>query len=69
MGTELRVGVIDSGCSSAQAVQVVGARRFWLEQGQLREGETLPDQLGHGSAVVAGLLRESGPVPLLVAQV
>lgn len=69
MGNELRVGVIDSGCSSAQALDLLGARRFWLEEGQLREGEALPDQLGHGSAVVAGLLRESGPVPLLLAQV
>nr|WP_225777596.1 peptidase S8 and S53 subtilisin kexin sedolisin [Pseudomonas sp. Marseille-Q3773] len=69
MGTDLRVGVIDSGCSLEQGRGLLGARRFWLEDGQLREGEPLPDQLGHGSAVVEALQREAGPVPLLVAQV
>ncbi|OUM36799.1 peptidase S8 and S53 subtilisin kexin sedolisin [Pseudomonas putida] len=69
MGTDLRIGIIDSGCSPEQANGLLAARRFWLEDGQLREGEMLPDQLGHGTAVLAGLQRESGPVPLLVAQV
>ncbi|MGY4527566.1 subtilisin-like serine protease QhpE [Pseudomonas sp. TE21394] len=69
MGTDLRVGVIDSGRSPMQGRGVLGGRRFWLEDGQLREGEPLPDQLGHGSAVVEALQREAGPVPLLVAQV
>lgn len=69
MGTDVRVGIIDSGCSPEQANRLLGARRFWLEDGQLREGEIRPDQLGHGSAVLAGLQREAGPVPLLVAQV
>ena len=69
MGTDVRVGIIDSGCSPEQANGLLGARRFWLEDGQLREGEIRPDQLGHGSAVLAGLQREAGPVPLLVAQV
>ncbi|MBK4995431.1 peptidase S8 [Pseudomonas sp. S37] len=69
MGTDLRVGVIDSGCSLEQASDLLGSRRFWLEDGQLREGAMLPDQLGHGSAVLAALQREAGPVPVLVAQV
>lgn len=69
MGTDLRVGVIDSGCSPEQASLLLGARGFWLEDGQLREGDMLPDQLGHGSAVLAGLQREAGPVPVLLAQV
>lgn len=69
MATEMRVGVIDSGCSPDQANSLLDARRFWLEDGQLREGEILPDQLGHGSAVVAGLQAEAGRVPMLVAQV
>ncbi|MFP3865317.1 peptidase S8 and S53 subtilisin kexin sedolisin [Pseudomonas capeferrum] len=69
MGTDLRMGIIDSGCSPQQASGLLGARRFWLEDGQLREGEMLPDQLGHGSAVLAGLQREAGPMPVLVAQV
>jgi len=61
--------MIDSGCSPEQSSALLGARRFWLEDGQLREGEILPDQLGHGSAVLAGLQREAGPVPVLLAQV
>ncbi|MEX5373760.1 hypothetical protein WCD95_26890, partial [Klebsiella pneumoniae] len=69
MGTDVRVGVIDSGCTPEQASALLGARRFWLEDGQLREGDMLPDQLGHGSAVLAGLQREAGPVPVLLAQV
>ena len=69
MATDVRVGIIDSGCSPEQASGLLGSRRFWLEDGQLREGERLPDLLGHGSAVLAGLRREAGPVPLLVAQV
>lgn len=69
MATELRVGIIDSGCSPEQASDLLDSRRFWLEDGQLREGEMLPDQLGHGSAVLAGLQREAGPVPVLMAQV
>ncbi|HEN8802216.1 S8 family serine peptidase [Pseudomonas sp. CM27] len=69
MGTDLRIGVIDSGCSPEQANGAIDARRFWLEDGQLREGAMLPDQLGHGSAVLASLQRAAGPVPLLVAQV
>ncbi|MCE1006217.1 S8 family serine peptidase [Pseudomonas monteilii] len=69
MGTDVRVGIIDSGCSPEQANGLLAARRFWLEDGQLREGELLPDQLGHGSEVFAGVQREAGPVSLLVAQV
>ncbi|KIY42610.1 peptidase S8 and S53 subtilisin kexin sedolisin [Pseudomonas sp. 10-1B] len=69
MATELRVGIIDSGCSPEQASDLLDSRRFWLEDGQLREGEMLPDQLGHGSAVLTGLQREAGPVPVLMAQV
>ena len=69
MATDVRVGVIDSGCSPHQASYLLQGRRFWLEDGQLREGEMLPDQLGHGSEVVAALQGEGGPVPLLLAQV
>lgn len=69
MATDVRVGVIDSGCSPYQASYLLQGRRFWLEDGQLREGEMLPDQLGHGSEVVAALQGEGGPVPLLLAQV
>lgn len=69
MGAELRVGVIDSGCSPDQAAGLLGARRFWLDDGVLREGEALADQLGHGTAVLARLRREASRVPVLMAQV
>lgn len=69
MGHDVRVGVIDSGCSPAQALCLCAARRFWLEDGVLRDGELQPDRLGHGSAVLARLQAQAGQVPLLVAQV
>ncbi|MNG76133.1 Subtilisin DY [compost metagenome] len=69
MATEVRVGFIDSGCSPAQAQGVVAARRFWLQDGMLHEGEALADQLGHGSAVLGRLLEAAGEVPVLLAQV
>lgn len=55
MGADVRVGVIDSGCSPEQTNGLLDARRFWLEDGQLREGAMLSDELGHGSAVLASL--------------
>lgn len=69
MATEIRLGVVDSGCTPAQAESLGAARRFWLEDGVLREGELQPDRLGHGSAVLARLQEEAGRVPVLLAQV
>lgn len=69
MATELRIGVIDSGCSPEQAATLVAARRFRLEEGVLCEGEPVPDHLGHGSAVLARLQSEAGQLPALMAQV
>ena len=69
MVNEIRVGLVDSGCTPAQAEGMQAARRFWLEDGVLREGELQPDRLGHGSAVLARLHAEAGRVPLLLAQV
>lgn len=69
MVNEQRIGVIDSGCSPEQAATLVAARRFWLEEGMLHEGEPLPDHLGHGSAVLARVRDEACGLPLLVAQV
>ena len=67
MAVDVRVGVIDSGCAPTQAL--VAARRFWLDEGVLCEGELHPDRLGHGSAVLASLQAEAGALPLLLAQV
>ncbi|MFK8333210.1 S8 family serine peptidase [Pseudomonas sp. BJa5] len=69
MMTELCVGVIDTGCSELQAHSLLGGRRFWLEQGMLREGELQADALGHGSAVLGRLLGQAGGVPARMAQV
>lgn len=69
MANKVMVGLIDSGCTAAQARALHGARRFWLEEGMLREGALQSDRLGHGSAVLASLQAEAGRVPLLLAQV
>ncbi|QXH58765.1 subtilisin-like serine protease QhpE [Pseudomonas maumuensis] len=69
MPSELRVGLIDSGCSPAQAAMLLDARRFWLADGVLQEGAVLPDALGHGSAVLERFRSEAGAMPLLLAQV
>ncbi|MDH4581844.1 peptidase S8 and S53 subtilisin kexin sedolisin [Pseudomonas sp. BN415] len=69
MASELAVGIIDSGFAPEQGSRVVLARRFWLEGGELLDGETQPDALGHGSVVLDTLTRPCGPVRLCVAQV
>lgn len=69
MSPDLRIGVIDSGCAPAQAYAVVAGRRFWLEEGAVRDGPLQPDRLGHGSAVLASLQAEADQAPLLLAQV
>jgi hypothetical protein len=69
MATELAIGIIDSGFSPAQGTLVSASRRFWLEGGELHEGDTRPDALGHGSVVLDTLTREAGPLRVCVAQV
>ncbi|MGA4634090.1 subtilisin-like serine protease QhpE [Pseudomonas solani] len=69
MPTEPSIGIIDSGFAPEQAARVALARRFWLEGGELQEGEAQPDILGHGSLVLDTLGRHSGPVRLCMAQV
>ncbi|MBT8764976.1 subtilisin-like serine protease QhpE [Metapseudomonas boanensis] len=69
MAAELRVGIIDSGYAPSQANQVLAARRFWLSEDGLADGEALPDALGHGSAILDTLTRQAGPLELYVAQV
>ncbi|WP_194790656.1 peptidase S8 and S53 subtilisin kexin sedolisin [Pseudomonas sp. UFMG81] len=69
MASELRIGMIDSGCAPGQAAALLQARRFWLADGVLQEGEALPDALGHGSAVLERIRVGAGDTPLLMAQV
>lgn len=69
MNTEVRVGVIDTGFAPRQAENITAARRFWIQQGVLCEGETQADALGHGSQVLNCLLGQGGCGEVLVAQV
>lgn len=69
MTIELAVGLIDSGFAPEQAERVSLSRRFWLEGGELLEGDALPDVLGHGRAVLKTLEEQCGPIRLCVAQV
>ncbi|WXL27941.1 S8 family serine peptidase [Ectopseudomonas mendocina] len=69
MNTELRIGFIDSGFAPHQAPRITQARRFWLEGDELRQGEPLPDALGHGCGVLDALCAQSETVSVFSAQV
>ncbi|MDO4683133.1 MAG: peptidase S8 and S53 subtilisin kexin sedolisin [Lautropia sp.] len=68
--TDIVIGVIDSGFSPAQAPWVMASRRFALDgDGGLIQGETVPDAIGHGSAVLEVMLRSAPDLRCCVAQV
>jgi len=69
MKPELRIGVVDSGHSAAQRVQVVAGRRFSLLEDGLAESELRDDPLGHGSAVIEAISRRAPAAQICVAQV
>ena len=69
MAAELRIGLVDSGHTPAQAPLIHTARRFWLDDQQLRQGPLEADSLGHGAAVIANLTAEAGSSCLCLAQV
>jgi hypothetical protein len=69
MKLELRIGVVDSGHSPAQQVQVIAGRRFSLLDDALAEGELRDDPLGHGSAVIEAIGRRAPSAMFCVAQV
>ncbi|WP_248743370.1 MULTISPECIES: S8 family serine peptidase [unclassified Pseudomonas] len=69
MKPELRIGVVDSGHSAAQRVQVMAGRRFSLLEDGLAESELCDDQLGHGSAVIEAISRRASAAQMCVAQV
>ncbi|WP_137819771.1 S8 family serine peptidase [Pseudomonas sp. 2FG] len=69
MVAELRIGIIDSGHSAAQADQVLVARRFWLADDNLQEGAAQPDRLGHGTAVLSAIAERAAAVQFCLAQV
>ncbi|MBB3239402.1 hypothetical protein FHW68_000874 [Pseudomonas sp. Tn43] len=69
MKPELRIGVVDSGHSVAQRVQVVAGRRFSLLEDGLLESDVRDDPLGHGSAVIEAIGRRAPSAVFCVAQV
>lgn len=69
MKPELRIGVVDSGHSPAQRVQVIAGRRFSLLEDGLSESALYEDLLGHGSAVVEAIGRRAPSAVFCVAQV
>jgi subtilisin family serine protease len=69
MAAELRIGLVDSGHTPVQAPLIHSARRFWLDDQQLRQGPLEADNLGHGAAVIANLMAEAGSSRLCLAQV
>lgn len=69
MKPELRIGVVDSGHSVAQRVQVVAGRRFSLLDDGLAESDLRDDPLGHGSAVIEAIGRRAPSAVFCVGQV
>lgn len=69
MKPELRIGVVDSGHSAAQRVQVIAGRRFSLLEHGLAESALHDDALGHGSAVIEAIGRRAPCAVFCVAQV
>jgi len=69
MKPELRIGVVDSGHSAAQRLQVIAGRRFSLLEDGLAESDLRDDPLGHGSAVIEAISRRAPGAQICVAQV
>ena len=59
MKPELRIGVVDSGHSAAQRVQVIAGQRFSLLEDGLAQSDVRDDPLGHGSAVIEAISRRA----------
>lgn len=51
-GTDVRIGIVDSGCRDEQLYWVDEQAAFVIEDGQLWQAEAATDALGHGSAIV-----------------
>ncbi|GGO79246.1 hypothetical protein GCM10011348_13060 [Marinobacterium nitratireducens] len=67
--TEVRIGIVDSGCRADQLPWADDQAAFVIEEGQLWQGEAAADALGHGSAI-ADIIRAQAPdARLVVAQV
>lgn len=69
MKPELRIGVVDSGHSAAQRVQVIAGQRFSLLEDGLAQSDVRDDPLGHGSAVIEAISRRAPAAQICLAQV
>lgn len=69
MGAKVRVGLVDSGASTAQASHIAHAAAFGLEDGAVRRVAAGDDVLGHGRLVADIVLHCAPQAELLVAQV
>lgn len=69
MAAKVRVGIVDSGSSPAQAARVAAAAAFVCGDGDVRRIEASEDLLGHGSLVGDIVLHCAPQAELLVAQV
>jgi len=69
MSRRVLVGLIDSGCSPAQASRVVASRRFVEADDAYHARAAGPDQLGHGAALTAVIAEGCASAQFCVAQV
>jgi len=65
----VRIAVVDSGCTAAQALRVRAAVAVVLDERGVREAPAVADALGHGGRVAEILLHCAPQAELLVAQV
>lgn len=65
----VRIAVVDSGCTPAQALQVRDAIALVLEDRAVRQAPATADALGHGGRVAGILLHCAPQAELLVVQV
>lgn len=69
MGVRVRVGIVDSGCTPAQAAQVGASAAFMLDEAGVSCVAAAPDVLGHGGRVADIVLHCAPQAELLIAQV
>lgn len=65
----IKVGLIDSGLSGELAHYVIEECRFHSELGATAIGDTVPDTLGHGTAIARIILSQEPNIALVNAQV
>lgn len=69
MAAKVRVGIVDSGSSAAQAARIAAAAAFVRGDGDVRRIAACDDLLGHGGLVGGIVLHCAPQAELLIAQV